>query len=286
MIELYFFSGTGNSYYITKLLSARLPGSKVIPIASLLKKKENDKHFTITSQASTIGFIFPCHGLTIPIPVKRFLKIFSFKPSQYLFAVATRGGTIYRGHILINKILKKKKQRLRSSFIITMWMNDPKLKAFQLPTQEELLIIESNTVQHLDLIQKIVLDEEEHHDDIDGITFTKSKIANYIMERMIPFAVHYITPMEKTYFYSTSKCTGCGICAKVCPSNKIIMKDKKLEWQNREDCYFCYGCLNYCPSEAIQIHTKFYMKSYTEEKDRYHHPKITIKEMMLQKSIN
>jgi flavodoxin len=62
--EIYYFSGTGNSLYAAKELQKRLPESDIIPIVSILK---NDK---IESKADIVGFIFPLHVYTIPIPVK------------------------------------------------------------------------------------------------------------------------------------------------------------------------------------------------------------------------
>jgi len=84
--------------------------------------------------------------------------------------------------------------------------------------------------------------------------------------------VHHVAKRVKNYFYSDSKCTGCGICEKVCPSQKITMEGNKPLWQRNVDCYMCYACLNFCPTEAIQIYLKIYMKSYTPERGRYPHP--------------
>ncbi|GAH26880.1 unnamed protein product [marine sediment metagenome] len=52
------------------------------------------------------------------------------------------------------------------------------------------------------------------------------------------------------YFYADSKCTGCGICEKVCLSQKIKMINKKPVWQKNVKCYLCYACLNYCPEQS------------------------------------
>jgi len=89
--------------------------------------------------------------------------------------------------------------------------------------------------------------------------------------------------MVKNYFYADSKCTGCGICEKVCPSQKIRMDNHKPVWQRNINCYLCYACLNYCPSKAVQIYSKLWMKSYTNEKGRYPHPYATVKDIAQQK---
>ena len=162
--------------------------------------------------------------------------------------------------------------------------NDPKLNVFTVPTKDELGALEKNVLQKLKKIQKIILNKESYHDDDkSGVTFSRSRVLNYILERLIPLMTHLITPMIKKYFYADSKCTGCGICEKVCPSQKIKMDDNKPVWQRNVDCYLCYACLNYCPSKAIQIYSKFWMKSYTTEKGRYPHPYATVKDIAEQK---
>ena len=94
-------------------------------------------------------------------------------------------------------------------------------------------------------------------------------------EGLIPFMVHRVAGKVKNYFYSDSKCTGCGICEKVCPFQKITMEDNKPLWQHNVDCYMGYACLNFCPTKAIQIYSKIYMKSYTLERGGYLHPYTT-----------
>ena len=166
-----------------------------------------------------------------------------------------------------------------------MCMNDPKLKSFTVPTNEELKNIEINVQQKLEVIKKTIIHQENYQDDISGVTFSRFGLLNYIPERLIPFMVHHVATKVKNYFHSDSKCTGCGICEEVCPSQKIIMKNNKPLWQRNVECYNCYACLNFCPKEAIQIYSKIWMKSYTPERGRYPHPYATVKDISMQKSI-
>ena len=60
--------------------------------------------------------------------------------------------------------------------------------------------------------------------------------------------------------------------------------DNKPAWQNDVKCYFCYACVNYCPKQSVQIKSKWYMKSYTEENGRYPHPYATAEDIARQKT--
>lgn len=45
-------------------------------------------------------------------------------------------------------------------------------------------------------------------------------------------------------------CTGCGMCARVCPANNIDLVNKRPEFQHR--CEMCFACDEWCPQSAIQ----------------------------------
>jgi ferredoxin len=86
-------------------------------------------------------------------------------------------------------------------------------------------------------------------------------------------------------FYFDVKCTGCGVCERVCLGQKIRMVDGRPEWQEEVKCLGCFACLNFCPEESIQVKSTWYMKSQTEQNGRYHHPEITAADIARQKEM-
>ena len=279
--EIYYFSGTGNSLYVAKELQKRILETKLIPIVSLLNLD------TIETKAETIGIVFPLQGPTFPNAVKMFLQRVDLKSTNYIFAIATRGGTSCRIKIEIDKILKKKRKSLNSHFILTMFNNDPKLKSdnnkhsFHIPSKEELIQKEAEIKTKLDSIQKIIINKEISHKKDTEYSFKYG----FILEQIILFAIKSQESKSiKNYFYTDSKCISCGLCEKVCLSKKIKMKDGKPYWHEDTLCYMCYACLNFCPAESIQINSKWYMKSYTTTQGRYSHPYSSVKDMGEQKN--
>ncbi|MEW5955555.1 MAG: 4Fe-4S binding protein [Candidatus Micrarchaeota archaeon] len=51
------------------------------------------------------------------------------------------------------------------------------------------------------------------------------------------------------------KCTGCGVCVKVCPMNIYEMKNGKTSVKPgaEDDCIQCHACEVNCPVKAITI---------------------------------
>lgn len=276
-VEIFYFTGTGNSLFIARELSKILKDSKITSITKCLNSNQ------FVSKADSVGFIFPVHGLTIPIPVKMFFNKLKLENVTYTFAVPTRGGTVFRGTNLIQKSLLHQNIKLNSIFLFTMHNNDPKLSFFEIPTKEEIAQTKTITLNQILSIKDIIENKIDHYEEDEGVTFSKYKLLNSILERLIPFMTHNISPNIKKYFYHDNKCIGCKICEKICPSNKIIMQNNKPIWKNEITCFLCYGCLNSCPKESIQIYSKWWMKSYTGSKGRYAHPLVSLNEILNQK---
>jgi ferredoxin len=272
-VEIYYFTGSGNSLYVAKELEKHIPGAELIPLVRLLSKDR------IVCNAETVGFVFPNHGMTVPIPVKNFIEKAELDSARYIFAVATRGGTKCFAFDKINKLLRAKGKELDSYFSLNMASNDPKFAGYEIPTEEKLKRIEADIGNKLDNIGKVIINKEKSQKkDKDYIP------SGYLLERLALLGMLYA---EKSgvndYFYSDSRCMGCGTCEKVCPSQKIRLIDNKPVWQNNVKCFLCYACINYCPVQASQIKDKWYMKSYTPMNGRYPHPYATVNEISGQK---
>ena len=49
------------------------------------------------------------------------------------------------------------------------------------------------------------------------------------------------------------KCTGCGNCVEICPSEVYRMEEDKSNPVHPEECIECWACVAQCPSESIQL---------------------------------
>jgi len=279
--EIYYFSGTGNSLYVARELQKKISNSSLIPIIRLLHKKD-----IIKTNAEAIGLVFPVHALTIPIAVKRFLKKVDISTAEYIFAIATRGATFFRGFELIDKLLARKKKQLHAHFILTMGLNDPKHKSYKSPNADEIAKLEGVVQKRLNTIQNIIINRRISREKDTEYTagFSYHPLINFLLEKTVLWGMafsEYIGGVN--YFYTDDKCTGCGICEEICLAQKIKIRDKRPVWQKKVFCYMCYACINFCPVKAIQINSIPGVKSFTTTSGRYSHPYATAKDIALQK---
>lgn len=274
--EIYYFSGTGNSLHIAKELQKRIPGSSTIPIVKLLQQ---DK---INTLGKAIGIVFPVHALTIPIAVKRFLKKADMHQAEYIFAIATRYGTVFAGFDKIDKILKRKNKRLDAHFILNMFHNDCREKGFKVPTKTDISNLESTLQERLDTIQKIIAGREPSREEDNEFTLDVGPLLEKAVIAGMDISEHI---GGVNYFCADDKCSGCGICEKVCLSQKINMQGERPVWQKKTLCYMCFACVNFCPRQSVQINDLHIpvVKSFTRENGRYPHPFVSAEDIARQK---
>ncbi len=267
--EIYYFSGTGNSLHVAKEISKQIPGSHLIPMVSLLKQD------TIQIQADKVVLVYPTHLMTIPYPVRQFLLKADFSQVSCISAAATYLGILNISDIAIDRIITNQNKQLNSFFLINMVCNsatgvrpgkgDPRWK--NMITPEEIDKKEKNVSEAVPQIVKAITNSETH--------LKRKGVFRKLIERLI-------TPLtknakEKLRYYADDTCTSCGLCAQVCPSDKIIMKEGKPLWLDDVTCYYCYACFNFCPEQAVLL------PNFTEKKGRFHHPDVSAEEIASQK---
>jgi NAD-dependent dihydropyrimidine dehydrogenase PreA subunit len=46
-------------------------------------------------------------------------------------------------------------------------------------------------------------------------------------------------------------CTGCGLCAQLCPTNAVVVRANQATIVRPQACIYCDLCETYCPEGAI-----------------------------------
>jgi NAD-dependent dihydropyrimidine dehydrogenase PreA subunit/flavodoxin len=274
--QIYYFSGTGNSLHVARELQKRIPDADLIPVVNLLGQD------MIQTQAKTVGLVFPIYLTTLPIPIREFVKKLDPSSAEYIFAVGTRMGTFCLADIALENMLRERDKHLDAYFLLNMPINSPTGLVpgpgdkdwVNKVTDEKVQALDAAVQDRLDAIQDVIVNREPNPKD------DSSRLGPLLKSLLsIPLAfIERSTGGTEIPYTADSSCTGCGTCEKVCPSNKIILVDGKPVWQKEIQCYYCYACFNYCPTQSILVG-----KKYTQKDGRYSHPGITANDIAGQK---
>lgn len=276
-VEIYYFSGTGNSLHVARELQKRMPGTRLIPIAGLLSRE------SVRTGSEAVGFVFPIYNHTIPVFIKEFAGRLDLESARYIFAVATAHKTQCRAFTELEKVLKKKGRQLDSSFVFKMVHNMPFYSKYpDFIAEDNVESIEAALPGALDEASRIINSREKHIIKSDEFTRAIPAPLRPFMPVLIPVDKFIVKSM--TVFYADSKCTGCGTCEKVCLSYKIRMAGKAPEWLGEVECFQCQACINYCPAHAIQQKDWLFMKSHSAGNGRHHDPRIKAEDIASQKA--
>jgi ferredoxin len=255
--SIYYFTGTGNSLHAARTVAEQLGDSKVINIA-------RSGPGIIEDPSDTVGIVFPVFYGNPPNIVKDFAARLKPAPNAYVFSIATCGGLAGNSLHTLSQILAKNGGRLSAGF--TLVMPDNAYVGMNLVTpleerEEALKESENELNKIIDALRK-----REH----PGQKFSYSISGGIMGFGGSTFATHlYRLPKR---FKATDKCTGCGICKKICPVGNITQVDKKVTWDNK--CTHCLACFHWCPQTAIEIGGK------SASIARYHHPAIKVGDLI------
>jgi ferredoxin len=256
---IYYFSGTGNSFWAAKKIKELVPNSKLISIVRALEQPE------IHIEAEKVGLVFPIYFLGLPMVVKQFIQKAVWSETEYLYAVATKGWPVVGAawkHL--KQQFSTKDTHVSAVFPLQMVMND--VITAGIPSEEkwqqQLLKVPGKVEA---IAQKIKNNKPSRPLEITA-PLLKTRTRHY--EDLCKNANALFTLDE-------GLCTGCGLCKKSCAFANIEIVDKVPVRGN--SCILCEACYNVCPKNAIKV-------GKPQFNDRtYWHPDISVKELEQQK---
>lgn len=263
---IFYFSGTGNSLKAAKDISAQLENCELVSMG---------KPFTLsgTNEYNRIGFVFPCYIQGIPLAVERFIRSLDLSKNKdaYYFCLASCGGGPGNCLAQVQTLLKEKQLALNYGKNIKMFSNCVTLYKMADNAKERA----EKSDKELEKIAADVLIKAA-----SDIPKTNALLALIYKSVTSSFA-------KKAREYRVSDtCVGCKTCVNICPVRNITFQEKSPGDSSRpgqpvfgDHCEQCLACIQWCPQRAINY------KQKTQKRGRYHHPAITLAEMMTEKTM-
>lgn len=251
---IFYFSGTGNSLYITKEIATKLRNTKLYSIPQLIGEP-------LTIHSKVMGIVTPVYQFGLPRVVERFLRQLSCNPSTYCFAIINYGKLAGGAMGDMKEILSEKGIRLNYGERIRMVGNYVIGYDIADPDKQQSLLLSAD-----EKLKQICADIYEREEN-------KVKKGFPGMPKAMREAGNKEVGKTALKFTVGHECNGCGRCRSICSSNNIRFLDGRPVFS--DNCQSCLACINWCPRQAIQ----YLSGEKTRNRRRYHNPRITAKEM-------
>lgn len=248
-MTIIYFSATGNSLYIGKRIGGKL-----------LSVKQLEKNGVYEIEDDVIGVITPTYCADVPRYVQNWLSKAKLK-ANYVFFISTYGYLAGEAPLHAQKYLQQAAGHV--DYVDKIIMVDTALTRFETAKQIEKLP-SKNVEQQIDKI-------------IENINSRISYIPNTnLFDKAVDKLYHVagegqVSPLkaQKSHFVNDS-CVRCGVCAKVCPADNIVVKDK-VEFLDK--CEGCLACVHNCPKNAMHVKGE-------RSNARFRNDKVTLAELV------
>ena len=258
----YVMSGTGNTYRVSRWIEEIVNRHKVKSKVVMIEDADFSNDFN-RSPDFLVGLLFPTHGFMPPWSMIKFLFRMPRRKSTPVMCVATRGAlkigplqipgasgfaTFFAALLMLLKGYRVKavfSLDMPSNFINFHWGLHPK----------NVDRISKKAQLWLNLLIPRILDGRR-------ILFTRNNLWEILwcvflfwLVPVLPIAYLIIARMFMAkVMFANNKCIGCGMCARFCPNNAILMKDagpnKRPYWTYH--CENCLRCMGYCKKKAVE----------------------------------
>jgi ferredoxin len=244
MTTIFCFTSTGNSLYVAKKIAEKT-GGNVLPMNTDPGVIDDD----------VIGFVYPVYYWKLPRITDRFIRELRIENKDaYVFAVGTYGGAAPGVNNIIRKLMREK--GLDLSYGSYVKLVDNYIPMYHPKDSENL---QRKAEERIAEIAEAVSRREKNR--ITKDTFLNS----------ISFSAMAGEDSDK-FFSVADTCNGCGICEKICPVKNITMEEDRPVFHHK--CEHCFGCLQNCPSLALE------WKEKTKGKKRFRKDGVTLEELI------
>lgn len=234
---LFYYSGTGNTQKAAQFVANRLE-DKCIDIEAAIA--ENQYQYQLGDN-ERLGFAIPVYFGSVPAIVQDFISKLKIQTGEhyYCYLLMTDGGMAFKTGDQFSFLLVKSGLTLNAIFEIVTY--DSSCIAWKNET------IDWDKLKHAVETQTAFV-AEQIFDRTTGNHY-KQQILSGLATASMKLIYRAI---QTSHFRVSDKCTGCGLCAKKCPTHSIEMSEDHPKWINAH-CMLCMRCLHHCPAEAIDI---------------------------------
>ena len=227
---IYYYSGTGNSYSSSVLLSVLL--NDEYKCYKLLSD-------TYKIDADTLIFVVPTYAYGLPKFIYNLFKEIDIKANRVILLATC--GTI-TGHLFKQAYSLLKKRGVTLCYYNSIECVDNYFAIFKRDS------IEDEKAKLHEQYEKV----REIAGEINNMKISPKPNGSFFGCLVSAVFRAFLPIVNLAMRINKNECTGCGLCTINCQVKAISVKDGKAKTKLTE-CQNCQGCINVCPQKAISF---------------------------------
>ncbi len=233
-----YFSGTGNTEYIAKLIAKGL-GDECLNLFDRIRTNEQSPLYS----EKTYVICTPIYVCAMPLFFTKYLKSITFNGNKKVYFVFTSGGYCGSAKVQAKLFSLRKNLKCLGYAEFVMPRNYVANNRYAMDEEEVIYSKISKATQKVQQVVEAIKNEDKLK------TRHVWLFETLIIAPFVPVWTKY--KLVAKDFYATDECIGCQVCEKVCPLNNVKVIDKKPKWG--ENCTHCMACVAKCPKKAIEF---------------------------------
>ena len=242
-----YFTGTGNSRYIAQHIAEAID-DELLSMNDRIKAGD----YSPVETDERLVIVTPTYAWRIPRIVRDWLAKTDFPCGAQAWFVMTCGSEIGNA-AKYNRALCQEKQ-LTYMGTAQIIMPENYIAMFNAPQAEEARQIVAKAEPDIDRVISAIAANQ-------AFPQPRSNLYDRFMSGPVN-PIFYSFFVKANAFAASDACTGCGQCARLCPTNNITIQNGKPVWGG--DCTHCMACICRCPAKVIEYGKK------SLGKPRYH----------------
>lgn len=247
-IEIFYFTGTGNTKYVCDELCNELNELSLQCSAHIIDNMLMSAAIDKINQCDIVIIAYPIYSSDVPDNMLRFIENMPNVTDKKLGVIVTQYLLSGDGGCIMSKTYRSKGYNQMWSYQINM-PNNLCIKGSPLHQSNDYEYHEKKRLAKArakvkGIAQDIINDKRHVKDN----TIFHKLIA--LTQRPI-FRNGYKEKIKKSFSVDHDKCINCEMCVASCPNNVIKSVDGKITYVDTDACTTCFRCMNFCIKDAI-----------------------------------
>lgn len=243
---LFYFSGTGNTWWVSEKLVRLLREKGVAARAFSIERLSPGQAGALLERCDTAGFGYPIYGSDLPEPMKDFIRDLPDATGRQCFVFCTQWMWSGDGARTGADFLRPRGFNVRWGEHFLMPNNICVAVTPFLPYTNDRAKIDPVLARAFARVERFaarIAGRRSFRRSFNRVSFLLG-----CMQR-VPFRKVY-RRLRDDMQVDPERCTRCGYCARLCPSGNLVFDGESFT--TRGGCVLCLRCYNFCPVSAIR----------------------------------